>query len=117
MKASVLISPTKFVQLLRIGNAALLARGGDRDREHRSYYDRKEERRQREREEEEERRSHRDYRTRPVKREPYDDRSSLYEDDRPHRPSRPGSRTGSVSHYGEHDQSYGYRNQWAILQQ
>jgi len=92
-------------------------RGGDRDREHRSYYDRKEERRQREREEEEERRSHRDYRTRPVKREPYDDRSSLYEDDRPHRPSRPGSRTGSVSHYGEHDQSYGYRNQWAILQQ
>jgi len=92
-------------------------RGGDRDRDHRSYYDRKEERRQREREEEEDRRSHRDYRTRPIKREPYDDRSSVYEDDRPHRPSRPGSRTGSVSHYGEQDQSYGYRNQWAILQQ
>merc|ERR1719318_596936 len=88
-------------------------------RDHRSYYDRKEERRQREREEEEERRSHRDYRTRPIKREVYDDRSSVYEEDR-HRPSRPGSRTGSVSHYGEQDSSFGYRNisnQWAMMQQ
>eukprot|EP00092_Neocalanus_flemingeri_P007473 GFUD01008070.1.p1 GENE.GFUD01008070.1~~GFUD01008070.1.p1 ORF type:complete len:2334 (+),score=842.22 GFUD01008070.1:46-7047(+) len=97
-------------------------KGGERDKDHRSYYDRKEERRQREREEEDERRSHRDYRTRPIKREPYDDRndrSSVYEEDRSyHRPSRPSSRTGSV--YGEQDNSFGYRNmssQWAMLQQ
>ena len=96
-------------------------RGGEKDKEHRSYYDRKEERRQREREEEEERRSYREYRTRPIKREPYDDRGSVYEEERAsHRPSRPGSRTGSVSHYGDQDTSFGYRNmnsQWAMLQQ
>jgi len=87
------------------------------DKDHRSYYDLREERRQRERDEEDERRSIRDYRTRPVKREPYDD----YEDERSsHRPSRPASRTGSVSHYGEHESSFGYRNmsrEWAMMQQ
>merc|ERR1719318_2103383 len=96
-------------------------RGGEKDKEHRSYYDRKEERRQREREEEKERRSYREYRTRPIKREPYDDRGSVYEEERAsHRPSRPGSRAGSVSHYGDQDSSFGYRNmnsQWAMLQQ
>ena len=64
--------------------------GGERDWEHRSYYDSKDE-------------------------EVYDDRSSVYKEGRPH-----SSRTGSVSHYGEQDNSFGNRNmsyQWAMMQQ
>ena len=48
-------------------------------------------------------------------------RGSVYEEERTsHRPSRPGSRTGSLTHFGDQDTSFGFRNmnsQWAMLQQ
>ena len=99
-----------------------------RDRDHRSYYDRMEERRRREEEDDEddrrsyrEYRDYRDYRDRRdgreryrVKKEPrdYDERYSVreYEEDgSSHRPSRPSSRAGSVSHY-DPDRSIGGYN-------
>ena len=85
--------------------------GGEKDKEHMSYFDSKEERRQRDREEEEERRFYREYCTRPTQRE-------LYEEEKaPHGPSRPGSRVGSVSDFGGDQDTRNKSSQLAMLQQ